>query len=251
MADIFISYARADKDKAKILAEALGKQNWNLWWDPKIPAGKTFDEEIEKALAKAKCVIVLWSKTSVNSRWVRTEASEGAERKILVPVLLDSVVLPLEFKRIQAVDLRLWKGDQAAPEYQGLLRDISDLLYGRTADSSTRYEVQKPIQKPIVTQRTDRKAEKFQKEKERISIYDYFHDIVLIIIVAIPGGAIFWYSLFKLIESGYEIYTSVLGQEGQSVAEETLIQFILSCIGVLVSAVIANYMKRFIRVVGK
>ena len=101
MADIFINYAREDKEKARMLADALEKNRWSVWWDPKIPAGKTFDEVIEKALAKAKCVIVLWSKTSANSRWVRTEASEGAERKVLVPVLLDSAALPLEFKRIQ------------------------------------------------------------------------------------------------------------------------------------------------------
>ena len=86
MSDIFISYASEDRDRAKALAEALKAQGWSVWWDPDIPAGGTFDDVIEEALGKAKCTIVLWSRHSVGSRWVRTEAAEGAERGILVPL---------------------------------------------------------------------------------------------------------------------------------------------------------------------
>jgi len=42
-----------------------------------IPPGITFDDVIEQNLDAAKCVIVLWSRESVKSKWVKTEASEG------------------------------------------------------------------------------------------------------------------------------------------------------------------------------
>ena len=68
MSSIFISYSQSDRAKAQMLATALEREGWSVWWDPKIPPGKTFDEVVEKALERAKCVIVLWSRTSVTSR---------------------------------------------------------------------------------------------------------------------------------------------------------------------------------------
>jgi pantoate kinase len=65
MSDIFISYAKEDRGKAKDIAEALKRQGLSVWWDRSIPPGKTFDTVIEEALDAANCVIVLWSKTSV------------------------------------------------------------------------------------------------------------------------------------------------------------------------------------------
>ena len=53
MANIFISYASEDRNKAEELAQALGTRGLSVWWDRKIPLGKSFDEVIEKALGEA------------------------------------------------------------------------------------------------------------------------------------------------------------------------------------------------------
>ncbi len=112
MSDIFISYASEDRERAKTLAEALEAQDWSVWWDRVIPAGRTFDEVIEEAIDAAKCIVVVWSEASVKSRWVRTEAEEGATRGILVPVLIEDVRIPLAFRRIQAAYLIDWDGSK-------------------------------------------------------------------------------------------------------------------------------------------
>jgi hypothetical protein len=39
MADIFISYARPDRARAKALAEALERNGWSVWWDRGILLG--------------------------------------------------------------------------------------------------------------------------------------------------------------------------------------------------------------------
>ena len=88
MSDIFISYNNKDKEKAKLFATLLGQQGWSVFWDKNIPPGKNFDEYIGEQLEAAKCVIVLWSKTSVSSDWVKEEAQRGAARKVLVPVFI-------------------------------------------------------------------------------------------------------------------------------------------------------------------
>jgi len=128
MSDIFISYANADRPRVKVLVDALAQQGWSVWWDRTILAGKTWDRAIEDALSSARCAIVVWTQHSVDSEWVRTEAAEGNRRGILVPVLLDRVNMPLEFRRIQAADLVGWSGAPQSPEFGELARAVSEVL---------------------------------------------------------------------------------------------------------------------------
>ena len=128
MCDIFISYARSDREKARLLAETLQRDGLSIWWDPEIPPGKSFDQVIEDAIDRANCVIVLWSESSVRSDWVKTEAAEGKRRNILIPIMLNEVKIPLEFRRIQTANLVNWKGDQTSREYKKILNAIQDIL---------------------------------------------------------------------------------------------------------------------------
>jgi hypothetical protein len=125
---IFLSYASSDRPKAQTVANALSELGWTVWWDRTIPPGKSFDQVIEAALESAKCVIVLWSRWSVSSDWVKTEASEGARRKILVPVLIEDITIPLEFRRIQAANLIDWDSTKSHAGFESLARSVSALV---------------------------------------------------------------------------------------------------------------------------
>ena len=145
MSDIFISYASADRDRAELIAKAFSQQGWSVWWDRQIPPGKSFDEVIEQALSSARCVIVLWSKDSVSSRWVKTEAAEAAAKGILVPALVDKVRIPLEFKRIEAADLTDWEAKLPHIEFDQLLKTVAGILKENAIEKQSRAESQKPI----------------------------------------------------------------------------------------------------------
>ena len=41
MSDIFLSYASEDRERVRPVAEALGRQGWEVWWDRDIPPGQT------------------------------------------------------------------------------------------------------------------------------------------------------------------------------------------------------------------
>ncbi|MGH7792478.1 MAG: toll/interleukin-1 receptor domain-containing protein, partial [Thermodesulfobacteriota bacterium] len=128
MNDIFISYKNSDKERVRVLVEALEGQGWSVWWDREIPPGKTFDQVIEEHLNAARCVIVVWSEDSVLSEWVKTESSEAAQRGVLVPVLIDDVKIPLEFRRIQAAWLVDWQGKLPHEGFEQLSEAVAGIL---------------------------------------------------------------------------------------------------------------------------
>lgn len=128
MAEIFVSYASEDRERARELADVLAARGWSVWWDRKIPLGQSFDAVIEKALGEAKCVVVLWSAFSAGSEWVRNEASEGKRRKILVPVFIEPVDAPLAFRLLNGANLCDWHPNTAHPEFDKLSEHITELL---------------------------------------------------------------------------------------------------------------------------
>src|SRR6185437_11420776 len=98
MADVFVSYARADKARVAPLVAAIEAKGWSVWWDPEIIPGREFDDEIEAEINAAKAVLVIWTPTSVASRWVRGEARDAADRNVLVPVSFDNAHLPMDVR---------------------------------------------------------------------------------------------------------------------------------------------------------
>jgi TIR domain len=116
MADIFISYANEDKETAARLAGFLESVGWSVWWDRRIPAGRTWRAVLQEALRDMRCMIALWSRDSVESPWVAEEAEEARKLgKTLVPVLIQRVEPPIGFRTIQAADLVNWDGHAMIP----------------------------------------------------------------------------------------------------------------------------------------
>jgi len=128
MADIFISYKREEQVIARQLADALEAEGWTVWWDPKLRAGDYYDDVIETALHDAKCVIVLWSRLSISSEYVKAEATLALEERKLIPVMIESVALPFRFKGIHARAFSGWGGSRDATQFRDLVDDISGVI---------------------------------------------------------------------------------------------------------------------------
>jgi hypothetical protein len=90
-----------------------------------IIAGQAFDQAIERELETAKSVVVLWSRYSIASEWVKNEAAVAAERGVLVPASIEGVKLPLEFRRKQTADLTGWNGDSSHSGFQSLCKGVA------------------------------------------------------------------------------------------------------------------------------
>ena len=60
MADIFISYKREGKHLAEDTIHALKEAGFSVWYDERIDPHTSWDETIEREIAAAKAVVVLW-----------------------------------------------------------------------------------------------------------------------------------------------------------------------------------------------
>jgi TPR repeat protein len=138
MADIFISYAREDIGTARAIARALGARGWSVFWDRRIPHGSDFGAYLQFELDSAQCIVVLWSKASVASQFVRDEAAEGQNGR-LVPVLIEPVRQPLGFRQLQTADLTEWNSQVEHEDFGQFVASVEAIVSrapGTTSASS-------------------------------------------------------------------------------------------------------------------
>lgn len=109
MSDVFISYAREDREWARALAACLEAEGWSVWWDLRLAAGRHYDTEIRRGFERARRLVVLWSIVSDESDWGYDEAARAKSSGRLVPYRIESdVESPMGFRRNHVGDLFDW-----------------------------------------------------------------------------------------------------------------------------------------------
>ena len=126
--DIFLSYSREDQAVARRYADALQREGFNVWWDQALSTGEAWDAVTEQALDSARSVVVLWSKSSVASRWVRAEATTADRNGVMMPVMIEACRRPVMFELMQTAELMHWQGDIADPVWRAFVADLKRLV---------------------------------------------------------------------------------------------------------------------------
>jgi Tol biopolymer transport system component len=121
MSDVFLSYSRTDLAVARCFAEGLQREGFSVWWDQSLNAGETFDQATERALKEARVVVVLWSKRSAQSRWVRSEATLADRYGTLVPAMIEPCERPIMFELTHTADLTGWNGDSGDARWRSFV----------------------------------------------------------------------------------------------------------------------------------
>lgn len=95
---IFISYSHDDKYFATRLAAQLFRHKRSVWIDEwELNVGDSLIERIQDAIQDASALIVILSKSSIQSEWVKKELSVALireldeKRVIVLPVLIDDI----------------------------------------------------------------------------------------------------------------------------------------------------------------
>jgi hypothetical protein len=141
MASVFLSYDHEDAVKARSIAQALESVGHLVWWDRHIRGGSQFNKEIEEALERAEAIVVLWSKRSVESAWVRDEAAVARDSGRLIPVRIDPIKPPLGFRQYQNINLSHWSG-RGRPPVGDVLTAINGLTRQTVVPTAT------PVSRP-------------------------------------------------------------------------------------------------------
>jgi TIR domain len=134
VANVFVSYARRDRERVLALVSALEHEGLSVWWDPNLVPGKRFRDIIARELEAADSVVVVWTAASIQSDYVQDEAEDARERGVLVPVKLEPVKPPAGFRQVQAADLSQWTGSNQHPEFRVLLSAVHTLIEAARAD---------------------------------------------------------------------------------------------------------------------
>lgn len=107
---MFVSYSHKDKDVVESVIQLLQRQACNIWYDPGITPGESWNDDIAKHLKDEKCFLVFLSAgNSICSEYVLDEIYYAKKVKInTIPCYIENIELPneldLSIGRIQAIN---------------------------------------------------------------------------------------------------------------------------------------------------
>jgi len=99
---VFISYCHSDKEFVDKLAINLVKSNIPIWLDRwELKVGDSITQKIQEMLSESDYLLMVFSKQSIESDWVKREMTVGLlreveeKRAIILPILIEDCKLPL------------------------------------------------------------------------------------------------------------------------------------------------------------
>lgn len=172
MHDIFLSYSTQDRERLQPLFQALERQGWSVFWDHHtIEIGDHWGKKIDRAIRTSKCVLVVWSKASVDSEWVVEEANIGKQRNVLLPIRIDEVIFPVGFTMRQTGNFIHWNGDVTDSEFIRLVGKVRELVEQHDAEQAKREaaeiaEEERLAKEKAAAEQQAREAEEQQRRLE-------------------------------------------------------------------------------------
>jgi hypothetical protein len=104
MRDMFISYNHHDRAWAEKLHQSLQALGYDVFLDhANLRAGGRWHDALNNELAESKSLVILWSKTGIESNWVHNEVAQFQQRRDHGPVV--QVALNASFEPLAALHL--------------------------------------------------------------------------------------------------------------------------------------------------
>jgi hypothetical protein len=140
--DVFISYAHADQEWVRVLAENLHQSGLNVFYDEwEIGAGDVLVHKLDAGILSTRNGIVVVSPTALSRPWVQEEYAAMLTRAVagkqrLIPVVLKDAEMPPMMAARVWVDFRNADGPEL-PNLKDVFDHSRNTVGGSTARVST------------------------------------------------------------------------------------------------------------------
>lgn len=106
MKKLFFSYAHKNSEFANKIKLELERMGFHVWQDVgNLRSGLNWETQIIDAVANTDIMLVLLSKASVKSKYVRQEWLTALTNSIkIIPLLLEKCTIPKDLQKIQYID---------------------------------------------------------------------------------------------------------------------------------------------------
>ena len=176
---VFISHAHADLPFARRLTRALQSHGIRVWLDEdEVHWGDSLIETIERGLLESGAVLVVVSRSSIESKWSQYEwqavvAHDPADerRKLIIPVVLDDSQIPMPLADIKYADF--------SRDFEQPLNELIESLQHRFPNATKHVPQRRPL--PVMP------AHFVGRDNELHQIEKAFRDYVAVLLVGFGG----------------------------------------------------------------
>lgn len=109
MADVFISYFKAERDLTQALADDITAAGFSMWWDTNLLPDDRFRSVIDAQIEACTRAVIIWTPQSIKRDWVISEADHAHRLGKLTNTYasgLDLAQIPKPFAQVNAVALK-------------------------------------------------------------------------------------------------------------------------------------------------
>lgn len=224
MADIFVSYSRKDTARVEKLVRAIEAHGLSVWWDRSLEQGSNFGAVIREEIAKAAAVVVCWSESATESRWVREEADEANHQGKYVGSMIAPGRPALGFATLNNANLVSWEGDADDLQLLSLLAEVGrmmsrpDIVERAAArksvldDAEARRVAEEKARKTIEEQQKAAEARsKRLRERRYLVLYHRLPLIVPALLALIGLAGVVWFVANPDIHDNWMNWAAVIG----------------------------------------
>lgn len=139
---VFLSYAHADWDgdqRIREIVAGLKRRGCRVWYDQNLTKGESWNDELAAAINSCTAVVVMLTRNSNTSEWVRRELTyASSHKKKIIPVLLEDFALSdgldLMLGHLQFTDLsRIATPEEKAGKLADGIRDSCPSVFALRA----------------------------------------------------------------------------------------------------------------------
>ncbi len=125
MIDVFISYARRNRDQVLAIKKLLDDKGLDVFFDVEggVDGGDVYTDVVDQKLREAKAVLGCWTPHALTRRWIKIECHIALDQDKLVVAEIERIKqdeVPAVFYQVNREDLTSFANDPNHPAWRRL-----------------------------------------------------------------------------------------------------------------------------------